>query len=150
MSADTLIARLRTFLLGLSALSLVATLIELVLENHYRELLQLSPFILGGAGLIALAAAGLRPQRSTLLALRAIMAVVALGGMGGTLVHLIENYGFAHEISPNAALGNLILPTLKGAAPLLAPGALVFAALLALAALYYHPLLTNRAQPEHN
>jgi hypothetical protein len=145
MSADAIVARLRLFLLSLSFLSLVVTLTELLLEEHYQELLQLIPFVLGGAGLLALVAALLRPGRATLLALRGVMAGVALGGIIGTGIHLLENAEFAQEIRPNAALGAVLGEALKGAAPLLAPGALIFAALLALAATYYHPLLSSRA-----
>jgi hypothetical protein len=80
-----------------------------------------------------------------LQALRGVMVLVAFGGTGGMFVHLLENAEFAHDIRPNAALTEVIGTALKGAAPLLAPGALVFAALLALAANYSPPLLTARA-----
>ena len=141
MTAEALIGRLRQFLLGMTVLSLLVTLAELVLEKHYQEPLQFVPFILGGAGLLAAGAALLNPQRPTLLALRAVGGVLVLGGGMGMAVHLITNFGFQQEIRPNAAAGDLIVTALQGAAPLLAPGALAFAGLLALAATYYHPVL---------
>ena len=141
MKADVIAARLRLFLLGMTALIFLATLGELVLEDHDQEALQWIPFVLCGIGLLTVAGALLRPRRGTLLALRGVMALVALGGLAGIAIHLARNLGFEQEIRPNAALGEVIGAALRGAAPLLAPGTLIFAALLALAATYYHPAL---------
>jgi hypothetical protein len=138
--------RLRRFLLLLASLSLVATLIELWLEDHTQEALQLLPFVLCGAGLVAALAALLRPSRATLLVMRVVMVVLALGGLVGMGVHLLRNYEFAREIRPNAAAGEALVSALKGASPLFAPAALIFAALLALAATYYHPAFGDRGK----
>lgn len=136
--------RLRQFLLLLTGFSLLATLVELVLEEHTGETLQLVPFALCGMGLAAVAAVLLRPGRSSLRALRIVMIVVGLGGVIGAGIHLLKNYQFEQEIRPNAAATELVMHTLQGAAPLLAPGVLLFAALVALAATYYHPALVDK------
>jgi hypothetical protein len=144
MSAAAIDLRLRQFLLLLTALTLFGTLGELWLTEHTQEPLQLIPFVLGGAGLLAVAAALLRPQRATLIALRLVMIAVALGGLLGIGLHLANNLAFEQEIRHGAAAGDLLLATLKGANPLLAPGIMVFAGLLALVATYYHPALGDR------
>jgi len=131
--------RIRQLVLALSGLVFLATLTELVLEEHTQELLQLIPFVLCGVGLVALAVAFYRPQRVTLFALRAAMTVVGIGGLVGIGIHLWENLSFEREIRPNAATIDALFAALKGAAPLLAPGALTFAALLAIVATYRHP-----------
>ncbi|MEZ4671051.1 MAG: hypothetical protein R3E39_24365 [Anaerolineae bacterium] len=136
--------RLRQFLLLLTGLTLGSTLVELVLQDHNKELLQWVPFILCVIGGIAVLGVLLRPQRRTILAMRVTMVIVGLGGAIGSAIHLFENFQFEQEIQPTAAAGELIVKTLKGAAPLLAPGVLVFAALLALAATYAHPVLGPR------
>jgi hypothetical protein len=59
----------------------------------------------------------------------------------GIFEHIEHNFGFALEIQPNATAPDVFWAALGGANPLLAPGILAFAALLALAASYYHPLL---------
>ncbi len=69
------------------------------------------------------------------------MVIVGLGGLTGMSIHMLENFSFERDIRPNAALLDTLVATLKGAAPLLAPGVLVFAAMIALAATYYHPAL---------
>ncbi|MEA2574995.1 MAG: hypothetical protein QOH93_2293 [Chloroflexia bacterium] len=136
--------RLRRFLLLLSTLTLAATTVELWLEDHTGELLQWVPFVLCGAGLVTLAAALFRPQKATLVALRIVMTFVALGGLAGTVVHLLYNFAFEREVRPTAPIGDVLMSAIKGADPLLAPGVLLFAGLLAIAATYYHPALGER------
>ncbi len=58
----------------------------------------------------------------------------------------MRNLSFEQEVRPNAEMGDMVMNALKGASPLLAPGALVFAGLLAIAATYYHPALAGRNQ----
>ncbi|MDB5082736.1 MAG: hypothetical protein JWP00_4660 [Chloroflexi bacterium] len=140
--------RLRRFLFILAALALVITLVELWLQDHTKELLQLLPWGLAGLGLLALLAALVRPNKATLLILRVVMVVLALGGLVGIGVHLNGNLHFQQEIHPTQRLGDFFVAALKGAAPLLAPGALSFAALVALAATYHHPALYRREPAE--
>ena len=128
----------------LTALVLLAVLAELWLVEHTQDLLQLVPFALCGVGLAAVVSAAVRPGRSTLIALRAAMLLVALGGLVGVAIHLLENLAFEQEIRPNSTLWAAFAASLKGAAPILAPGVLVFAALLALVATYRHPALEDR------
>lgn len=144
MTAETIDLRLRRFLLMLTGFIFLGTFGELILEEHTKETLQFVPFILCVIGFISVAAVLLRPQRSTVLALRITMVVVALGGLLGMGIHLLNNYEFEQEIRPNTALGDLLINTLKGANPLLAPGILAFAAIVALVATYYHPSLARQ------
>lgn len=147
MTAARIEGRLRRMLLVLAGLVFTATLVELVLEEHTKETLQFVPFVLCVVGLLAVISALARPGARTLLALRWTMVVVALGGMFGAFIHLRGNLLFEQEIRPNAETGELIVAMLKGAAPLLAPGILMFGALIALAATYYHPSLGKRGTP---
>jgi hypothetical protein len=71
------------------------------------------------------------------------MLVVALASLFGTYEHLVNNFGFESEIRPNATAGQVFFDALAGANPLLAPGILFLAALLAYAATYAHPLLAS-------
>ena len=140
--------RLRRFLLFLSVLALVTTLVELWLQNHDQELLQWLPWGLSGLGLLALIFALVRPNRLSLYLLRGVMAVVGLGSLVGITVHLLRNIEFQQDIHPTQTFSDYFVAALKGAAPLLAPGALLFAALIALAATYHHPALRGAAEPE--
>lgn len=135
--------RLRRFLLSISALLFVGTVVELWLTNHMETAVQLIPFALSGLGLACVVAVVLRPQRGLLLALRACMALVVLGSLFGIYEHVDGNLGFQRELYPNASTGKVIWGALSGASPLLAPGILALGATLALAATYYHPALAK-------
>jgi hypothetical protein len=145
MNADTILSRMRRFLLALSGFVFVGALVELSFSNHTRELVQWIPFVLCGLGLITIALAWRRPQRKTLLALRLSMVVVALGSLVGLYEHIQNNIGFQLEVQPGSSIVQLVSAALGGSSPLLAPGILAVAAMLAMAATYYHPALQVEA-----
>lgn len=136
--------RLRKFLLLLAGGICVGTVVELLLATHWEGPVQWIPFGLCLLGLAAIITVLRRPQRSAILALRAVMVVVALGSLYGVWEHLEGNLGFAQEIRPNATTFQWLLGGLSGGNPLLAPGILALAAIVALAATYYHPVLGKR------
>jgi hypothetical protein len=137
--------RLRLFLLGLSGVMCLGTIVELWLAGHTKQLIQFLPFILCSLGLAAVIAAWLRPGRSTLWTLRLVMGIAAFGNLIGVYEHLTSNLELVREVKPNLALVDALWKAAHGAAPLLAPGTLAVAALVAIAATYYHPALGNRA-----
>lgn len=137
--------RLRRLLFLITGLVFLGTPVELFLEDHTGETIQFTPFILCAAGLIVVIAALIRPQRMTVLAVRFVMPVVAAGGLLGMTLHLVNNVAFEQEIRPSATAVEALLAGLKGGNPLFAPGILVFAAMVALAATYAHPALGRRS-----
>lgn len=144
MTSDHVLSRLRLFLLTMAALLLLGTVAELAFIEHTAEPVQWLPFILSAAGLAAIAALRLRPQRGVVMAVRGIMGVVTVGSAFGVLIHVVNNIEFLKEIKPNAAAGEVLSAALGGANPLLAPGMLGLAAVLAIAATYYHPALNAK------
>src|SRR5574341_367085 len=141
MTSKTVEERLRLFLLGLSGVMCLGTIVELWLTGHTKQLIQFLPFVLCGLGLAAIVAALLRPSRATLWALRLAMGVAALGSLIGAYEHITSNLEVVREVSPSLALVQALWKAAPGAAPLLAPGVLALAALVAMAATYYHPAL---------
>ena len=137
MNADILVNRYRTFPLLVAGFSCVFAIVELWLEEHTGDAPQLIPFFLCGFG----AAAIVRPRRTTVKLLRIVMGVMLFGSLFGLFEHVEHNWEFAKEIRPNATLSVLLSDTLHGANPLLAPGILALAAVLAIAATYFHPVL---------
>lgn len=142
----TIESSIRRWLLLLAAFIFLGTVGELILEEHTKETIQYLPFVLCIAGFITVMTVLLRPVRASLLALRVTMVLTAAGGVLGLVVHVVNNFEFEQEIQPNLAASDLIVATLKGANPLLAPGILAFAAIIALIATYYHPALGRREQ----
>jgi hypothetical protein len=145
MSTEQVLQRLRTFLLALAALLCVGTLVELSLINHLESPIQVLPFILALAAIVVAVWVLLRPTWLSLWVLRVVMAITLLGSAFGVFEHIEHNLAFELEIRPNAVATDVLLDALGGANPLLAPGVLGIAALIALAT-YYHPKL--RREPE--
>jgi hypothetical protein len=143
MNADTILARLRVWLLLLASGLLLGTLLELFLINHMEDTVQLIPFALCGIGLLSVAIALWSPRRVVLLTLRGCMVVIIAGSLVGVYEHVSNNIAFLLEIQPNASTADVLSKALGGANPLLAPAMLTLAAVLALTATYYHPGLTH-------
>lgn len=144
MSAEQIIERLRRFLWIVAGLLCAGTLVELALIEHTEDPLQLLPFALCGIGLVAVLVAWFRPQRTSLWTLRIVMAFLIVGSLFGVYEHVAGNLAFALEIQPTATFSERVLEALGGANPLLAPGMLALAGVLALAATYHHPVLERR------
>ncbi len=138
---DPVLQRLRTYLLLLAGGLSAGAIVELWAANHTEEPLQWVPFVLCGLSLVAIVAALLRPQKGVLLVLRGVMILMIAGSLLGIYEHVAGNIAFAQEIRPGTPTGDLLLKGLTGGNPLLAPGTLAVAALIALAATYCHPAL---------
>lgn len=145
MSSEQILAHLRKFLLGFTIFLSAGTIVELLLAEHTGSTVQLIPFILSGLAIITALLVLIRPQRTTLRLLQLVMIVSMLGSLLGVYEHLEGNWEFAQEIQPSATMMTLTGKALSGANPLLAPGMLAFAAMIALAATYYHPVLRPSA-----
>jgi hypothetical protein len=143
MSADLILFRLRRFLFGLAVFLCVGTVTELwfTKNHHAQEVTQLIPFALCAVGLCAIISAWVRPQRLTLLGLRACMGLVLSGSVLGVYEHVASNLEYLLEIHTTATVRDVFMEALSGASPLLAPGVLALAAILAIAATYHHPAL---------
>ena len=136
MRSAVILLRLRRLLLGFSALLFVGTVIELWLTEHTDGVVQLIPFALCGVGLVAVLVVLIHPQPVPVLGLRVCMGVVVLGSLFGVYEHIENNIAFEREIHPNAPTGDIVMGALGGANPLLAPGILAVAAMLAMGATY--------------
>ena len=141
MNSEVVLARLRQFLLFISAGVFIMTVTELFFLSHWSETIQFLPFVLSGLGLITLCLAYFRPSPGTIAALRWSMIVIAACSLIGVYEHMANNLGFRMEIQPNATTWELVLATLEGANPVLAPGILMLGAVIGWASVYQHPAL---------
>lgn len=150
MTDALVLLRLRRFLLAISALLFSGTVVELLLVGHTEGFVQLIPFILCGLGLLLVVAVWLYPRRMTMMALRACLGLVLLGSLYGVYEHVLGNIAFQREVHPNAQTREVIMGAISGGNPLLAPGILTLAALLAIASTYQHTALekgSNQSKP---
>lgn len=144
MNAATFERQMRRFLMIIVECLCVGTAVELWLEKHYKETPQLIPFALCALGLVCMLAVQWRPSPATIRVLRIVMILVVLGSLLGGSLHLAANYEFQVEMRPNQSMLDSFFAAFMGTAPVLAPGMLGLAGILALAATYYHPALGNR------
>ncbi|MDQ3648665.1 MAG: hypothetical protein M3458_00010 [Acidobacteriota bacterium] len=149
MTSADILSRLRRFLLVFSVLLFGGTVVELSLVNHTEDAVQLIPFVLCGLGSVATLVVLLRPQRTTVLGMRICMGLVVGGSLFGIYEHLESNVEFQREINPRQSTGDMILSALAGANPLLAPGMLAVAGVLALVVTYHHPALVDGDEEQH-
>lgn len=145
MIADSVEQQYRRFLLILSGVIFAGTVAELVLVEHSNELLQYLPFLFCGLGILSVLIVSYHPSARAILVHRILMVLIFIGGVFGVCLHFIRNYDFHLEIQPNATTGQALLEALYGSIPLLAPGVIPLAALLAFAAVWRHPVLEIRS-----
>lgn len=141
MKNNSVEQQLRYFLIWTVALIFIGAICELILLEHYKKTPQYIPYILSGLGLISLFTVRFKPNKTTVTALRYIMAITALGSLLGIYFHFTGNLAFVREINPTFSFWQALWPAIKGGNPLLAPGILFLAGALGIAITYKHPSL---------
>ncbi len=132
---------LRSLLLGLVLLGTVGLLVELALLEHYASFWQAFPLGVLGLGLGTALVTAYRPGLTTLRVFRLTMGVLVVTGALGVWLHYDENAVFEREINPAITGTALIWKALRGATPILAPGAMVQLGLLGLILVHEHAAL---------
>lgn len=130
---------LRQFLLGVVAAIFIGSIFELILLEHYEEVLQFIPFVISGLGAITVAMVWRSPGKNTIRIFRWMMGIAMLTSLVGVYFHFTSNFDFVREMNPSFTIWESIWPAMKGAHPLLAPGILFLAGILGFAATYQHP-----------
>lgn len=132
---------LRRLLLALIVLGMAGLMAELLLLEHFEDLLQWVPLAALGVGLLLALAVWLRPGPGTLRPFQAISALYVAAGLLGVYLHLRGNLEFERESDSSLHGLPLLWEALRGATPALAPGALAQLGLLGLVLAYRHPAL---------
>ena len=132
---------LRQLVFALIVFGMLGLLVELVLLEHYEDWEQWIPLVLLGIGLVDAAIVFRRTSPGTLRWFRALMAVYVLVGGLGLYFHLSGNMEFALERDATLSGLRLLLKSVHGGTPILAPGALTQLGLLGLAYAFRHPAL---------
>lgn len=144
----TIEQRFRHFLVWVAVFILFGTLFELFLLEHWEKNVQYLPFTLSIIGILVLITARLKPTKGSVLTLRWVMVIVALGSLVGMYFHFSHNLIMVQYRNPSLSFSNALWPAVKGGAPLLAPGILFLAGVLGIAVTYKHPKLKNVDEPK--
>jgi hypothetical protein len=134
LGADSVVERLRLWVLGVLVLGLIGTVTELILLEHYEQALQFVPLVLIALGVVALAWHYGRPDTASLRALQIVMGLFVLSGFVGMLAHFNGSMEYQLELNPDMTTWELLEKILHAKAPpLLAPGMMMQMGLLGLA-----------------
>ena len=139
---------MRRLLLALVAFSAIGLVPELLLLKHYESVWQVVPLVLLAITLVATALVWRRPSARSLQFFRVMMVLCLLAGALGVILHGKGNIEWALERDDTLHGWPLIWKMLRGATPLLAPGAMAQLGLLGLVYTYRHPVLTRGAHLE--
>jgi hypothetical protein len=136
-SGDRTLAKVRTIVLGLVALGLVGTTVELALLAHTEDTLQFAPFITMALAFAAIAWRLLRPRAATVAAVQIAMAAMIVTGLIGVVLHSQANMEFQLELDKSLSGMTLIMKVLEAKAPpALAPGNMALLGCIGLAGVY--------------
>lgn len=130
---------LRTLLLLTLILSVVGTLAELLLLEHFEDAWQWAPIALLAGALVTLAWHALERGPTSLNVLRGLMVLCMASGLVGILLHYKGNVEFELEMYPDLSGWKLFKDVMMGATPALAPGAMLQVGLVGLAWTFRHP-----------
>lgn len=139
--------RLALYLLLLSTTGIAA---ELVLLEHYEALPQWAPLALLGLGLVATIALAAGASRARVRTLQTVAVAQVLAAAVGIFLHLRSNVVFELELRPGVGGWPLVIETLRGAIPALAPGAMAQLGLLGLLVCFRHPAVTGSGGDSFN
>jgi hypothetical protein len=130
---------MRAMVLGVYVLGVVGTGIELFFLKHTAGFSQLIPIVLLLMSLLVLAWHALERKSASLRAFQITMFMLVAAGLLGTFLHYRANRDFELEADPKLNGKELLSKVLTGAAPALAPGAMIQLGLLGLVYTFRHP-----------
>jgi hypothetical protein len=139
---------LRRLLFVTLIVSLVGTIIELLLLEHFEDVWQWTPIILLAAALLTLGWHALEHGPRSLNVLRGLMVLCMASGMVGVLLHYRGNVEFELEMYPDLSGWKLFKEAMMGATPALAPGAMLQIGLVGLAWTFRHPGFKTQPQTQ--
>lgn len=135
----------RTFALLIFLIGTSGTATELWLLEHVEEIQQWVPLAFLIAGLLAGIWVAVAKGRGAVLALRGVAFLYLPVAIAGIYFHLQSNVEFERELRPSIAGMELVMESLKGAMPALAPGAMAQLGLLGLLVCFRHPALSGNS-----
>lgn len=132
---------IRRMLLALVLFGAAGLAAELILLEHYESLMQWAPLAVLGGALASGVALWVRPYQRTVRAFQGVMLLMIVSAAIGLYLHLRGNAEFEREM--DTAVGGVVLfwRSLRGATPVLAPGAMAQLGLIGLILSYRHPAL---------
>jgi hypothetical protein len=135
--AESLLSRIRGFVLGALLLGIAGTGAELLVVGHTEDALQWAPLIMILLSLLVLAWHAAARSATSVRVLQAIMILFIVAGATGLVAHWQGKMEFKREMDPSLSGAKLFLEAMKSQSPpALAPAILIQLALLGLTYAY--------------
>jgi FtsH-binding integral membrane protein len=135
---------LRWLLLGLLAIGLIVTAVDLLLLDHHEDVWQSIPLILIGAALAVIGWHVAARDTASLRALQALMLLFIVAGAAGVVLHYRGNMAFQLEMDPTQGGWTLFNKVIRAKAPpAMAPGAMAQLGLIGLIYGFRHPIRSS-------
>jgi hypothetical protein len=136
-------APLRRILLLLVLVGALGLGLELLLLEHFEDVLQWTPLVLLGMVIVVTLVVTKRPTRRAIRIFQGLMLLCVGAGVLGVYLHYRGNVEFEREGAPARRGLALFWEAIRGATPALAPGALGQLGLIGLASTFRHPALRH-------
>ena len=117
--------KLRNYILGIYFISGIGLLAELILLEHYEGFWQMLPLVLISISFIMISWLYFKNTSFSKKGSQLVMILMIVGGCWGLWMHYTGNTEFELELHPSVGGFELFWNSIKGATPVLAPGALV-------------------------
>jgi hypothetical protein len=155
LPADAVSSALRSGLLWLAAFTMSGIGIELAVERHWTQPVQLVAWVALGVVAVAAALVAWAPARGPLRLAQILAVIVMVSALFGVWEHIEGNYdsgpldaqyGDAWDTMSESSRWWLAISKTVGPSPPLAPGALAQAAFCVLLVTVRHPALRNPSE----
>ena len=137
----------RRYLLYISLFGAVGLLAELYLLDHYDGWKQWIPLVLLATGATSGLWLATRPSVAAVRTFRILLAAYVPAGLLGVYFHFQSNVEFERELHPTSNGLELVIESLGGAMPTLAPGAMILLGMLGMLVALQHPAAGGSAAP---
>lgn len=134
--------------LGIFVFGVLGTGVELLFLGHTQGVTQLIPLVLVVMSLLVLVWHALDRKSASLRTFQITMLLVLVSGAVGAALHYRANQKFELEAEPNMKGFALFSKVMTGAAPALAPGAMIQLGLLGLVYTFRHPAWGQQSKEE--
>jgi len=141
---STVLRRVRIMLLGIVALGITGTSVELTLLGHFEETAQSVPLVVLSGCLAVIIWHFLSPTAVSVRMTRVAMMLLIVTALVGVGLHFQGNLEFKRELYPELAGLDLFVESVTGVTPVFAPGSMLLLGLIGLTHTFRDPCLTHQ------
>ena len=148
---SAVLRKVRIMLLGIVALGITGTSVELTLLGHFEEPAQSIPLVVLSGCLAVIIWHFLSPNATSVRMTRVMMMVLIVTAIAGIGYHFLGNLEFKRQLYPELAGLDLFVESVTGVTPVFAPGSMLLLGFIGLTHTFRDPCLAEgRARVEES